>query len=44
VEIITQRPVIGSFRNSGKASLLDKVQDLMGCTPPCSDCTASGRV
>jgi hypothetical protein len=26
VEMITQRPVIGSFRNSGKATLLEWLQ------------------
>ena len=43
VEMITQRPVIGSFRNSGKANLLDKVQDRARKAPILSsDCTASG--
>src|SRR5271163_2190 len=43
VEIITQRPVIGSFRNSGKANLLDKVPDRARKAPILSsDCTASG--
>src|SRR5216684_1824052 len=44
VEMITQRPVIGSFRNSGKASLLESA---LKCprgesTLPSLYCTASG--
>jgi hypothetical protein len=43
VEMITQRPVIGSFRNSGKAILLERGQSFgHGRRPPGSDCTASG--
>jgi hypothetical protein len=43
VEMITQRPVIGSLRNSGKAILLENGQGHPQVSnPEALDCTASG--